>query len=71
MMESSSKKSLTIKFTEESTLLIVVVKLPGEIPRVMPMELDVDLRTFIEDFDDTWKELGEKALSEFVRGATK
>ena len=69
-MESSSKKSLTLKFTEESTLLIVVVKLPDEIPRVMPMELDVDLRTFLEDFDDTWKELGAKVRSEFSRGAT-
>ena len=64
-----SKTELKLKFTEESTLLIVAVKLPGEAPRVMPMELDVDLPTFIMDFPFTWRELGEKVRAEFVRGA--
>lgn len=66
----SSKNKLILSFKEEATLLIVAVKLPNEVPRVMPMELEVDLPTFISDFSATWRELGEKVRTEFVRGAT-
>lgn len=68
--EEGSSKELLLKFEEESTFLIVAVKLPGEIPRVLPIEIDVDLPTFIQDFDATWKDLGDKARNEFIRGAT-
>ncbi len=70
MMEASSKKSLTLKFGEESTYLFVAVKLPGELPRVIPMEVEVDLPIFIQDFEATWRELGDKVRDEFVRAAT-
>jgi len=74
MMDESkneiSSKELLLKFEEESTHLIIIVKLPGEIPRVFPGELDVDLPTFIQDFDATWKDLGDKTRNELIRGAT-
>ncbi len=70
MMESKSKKSLTLKFEEEATYLFVAVKLPGEFPRVIPIEVEVDLPIFIQDFETTWRELGDKVRDEFVRGAT-
>jgi len=65
-----SKTELLLKFGEEDTLLFVAVKLPGEIPRVLPMGIEVDLTTFIEEFDSTWRDVGEKVLNEFIRGAT-
>jgi len=65
-----SLRNLTLKFEEESTLLIIIVKLPSEIPRVLLGELDVDLPTFIQDFDATWRDLGDKTRNEFIRGAT-
>lgn len=74
--ETSSKelfnelRELLLKFTGESTFLFVAVKLPGEIPLVLPIEIDVDLPTFIQDFDATWKDLGDKTRNEFIRGAT-
>ena len=68
--ETPSKKSLTLKFAEEATYLFVAVKLPGELPRVMPIEVEVDLPTFLQDFETTWRELGDKVRNEFIRGAT-
>lgn len=65
-----SSKELRLKFEEESTFLIVAVKLPAEFPRVMPIQIDVDLPTFLQDFDSTWKELGDKVRNEFIRGAS-
>ena len=73
MMDESKDKSKTellLKFKEESTILVVAVKLPGEDPRVMQTEIEMDLLTFLSDFSATWRELGDKVRNEFVRGAT-
>lgn len=64
-----SKTELRLKFKEEDTILTVVVKLPGEVPRVLPLGIDVDLAIFIEDFPATWRDIGEKVRNEFIRGA--
>ena len=68
--EETSKRELLLKFEEESTHLIIIVKLPGEIPRVFPGALDVDLPTFIQDFEAAWKDLGDKTRNELIRGAS-
>ena len=68
--EETSMKKLTLELEEESTFLIVAVKLPAEFPRVMPIQIDVDLPTFLQDFDSTWKDLGDKVRNEFIRGAS-
>lgn len=67
-----SKTELLLKFKEGSTHLVIIVKLPDETPRILPGEFDVDLNlsTFIEEFDSIWGELGDKVFAEFVRGAT-
>lgn len=69
MMMEGSKTELLLKFKEEDTILAVVVKLPDELPRVMPIEIDTDIPTFLSDFSATWIELGKKVHAEFVRGA--
>lgn len=68
--ETGSKTELLLKFEEESTILFVAVKLPGEVPRVMPIEIEMDPITFLSDFSATWRELGEKVRAEFTRAAT-
>lgn len=68
--ETGSKTELLLKFKEESTHLVVIVKLPGEIPRILPGEIDADLNDFLADFDSIWRDVGDAARDEFVRGAT-
>lgn len=72
MMDEKAKESKTellFKFEEESTILIVAVKLPGESPRVMQTEIEMDPITFLSDFSATWRELGDKVRAEFTRVA--
>jgi len=68
--KDKAKTELLLKFEEESTHLIVIVKLPNEIPRVLPGEIDAELSEFLADFDSIWRDVGDKARNEFVRGAT-
>lgn len=68
--EAGSKTEFLVKFEEETTFLFVAVKLPGETIRVMQIEIEEALPTFIQDFEITWRELGDKVRDEFIRGAT-
>ena len=67
---TGSKTEFLLKFTEESTLLFVAVKLPDETIRVMQIEIEEEPITFLSDFSATWRELGEKVRNEFTRAAT-
>ena len=62
------RDQLTLKFKEGDTILAVAVKLPNELPRVLPLTID-DLKLFLEDeFTEFWKTTAEKVRNELIRG---
>ena len=63
-----SKDQLTLKFGEEDTLLLVAVKIPGELPRVLPVTIE-DVRAFLEEeFNEFWSTTKQRVQNELVRG---
>lgn len=64
------KDQLVLKFKEQETVLAVAVKLPGELPRVLPVTIE-DVRSFLEEeFNDFWTATKQRVQSELIRGVT-
>ena len=66
-MGDEKAEELTIKFPV-GVALVVVVKHPGEIARVITSEIESP-HEFIQDFKSVWDDIGEKDKAEVVRGA--
>ena len=61
------EKETRLPYRSEDTLLLVVIKDPGRIPRIMPIGIE-DPRLFItEDFKETWANIGDKVRAEISR----
>jgi len=66
-MAELSKTQLTLKFREGDTFLAVAVKIPGELPRVLPVTLE-DVEAFMrEEFPAFWKTTEERVRNELAR----
>ena len=61
------EKETRLPYRSEDTLLLVVIKDPGRIPRIMPVGIE-DPRLFItDDFKGTWADIGDKVRAEISR----
>lgn len=65
------EKETRFTYGEEDILLLVVVKDPGEIPRVMPVRIESPELFISEDFGETWKSIGDKVKAEIMRIAVQ
>lgn len=66
MDEEVNDDQLTLKLPD-GIVLVVVVKHPGELPRVINSEIESP-REFVEEFKSFWENIGVKVRSEIVRG---
>lgn len=69
--EVQPEEEIRLAYGENDVFLLVVVKDPGRIPRVLPMGIE-DPGLFIsEDFEETWKDIGDKVRAEISRTVVK
>ncbi len=61
------EKETRLPYRSEDTLLLVVIKDPGRIPRIMPISIDVPRLFIAEDFKETWADIGSKVRAEISR----
>ncbi len=71
LMEIPAEKETRFTYGDNDVLLIVIIKDPGQIPRVMPVSIE-DPGLFIsDDFERTWEDIGDKVRAEVSRIVVK
>jgi len=62
-----AEKETRFIYGNDDMILLVIVKDPGRVPRVMPVNIE-DPGLFIsEDFEETWEDIGNKVRVEISR----
>lgn len=65
------EKETRLPYRINDTLLLVVVKDPGRIPRIMPVGIEDPALFITEDFKGTWEDIGDKVRAEISRIVVK
>ncbi len=71
LTEIPAEKETRFTYGDNDVLLLIVVKDPGRIPRVMPVSIENPSLFISEDFEGTWKDLGDKVKAEISRIVVK
>lgn len=69
--EAPAEKETRLAYRDNDVLLLVVIKDPGQIPRVMPVSIEDPSLFLSEDFEGTWKDIGDKVRTEISRIVVK
>ena len=69
--EVQPEKETRLAYRENDIFLLVVIKDPGEIPRVMPIGIETPGPFISEDFPGIWKDIGDKVRAEISRIVVK
>lgn len=69
--EAPAEKETRLAYRDNDVLLLVVIKDPGQIPRVMPVGIEDPSLFLSEDFEGTWKDIGDKVRAEISRIVVK
>lgn len=70
-VKSDPKKETRIGYNENDVILLVVIKNPGEIPRIMPVSIEDPALFISEDFGESWKSIGDKVRTEISRAVLR
>lgn len=71
LMEVPAEKETRFTYGDNDVLLIVIIKDPGQVPRVMPVSIEDPSLFISEDFEGTWADIGDKVRAEVSRIVVK
>ena len=61
------EKETRFTYGDNDVILLVVVKDPGRVPRVMPVNIEDPGLFLSENFGETWRDIGDKVKAELSR----